>query len=348
MYTPTHGREKERTELRMTYKTRMSNIILREKQTMVSRQSTDRLIMVRPASFCFNEETAASNAFQQSSFADQSNSDRIQQQALKEFDHMVEQLRSHQVHVDVFDDTATPIKPDAIFPNNWFSTHDDGTIVLYPMLTENRRRERRRDLIDKLTTMSRSTSAIIDLSINERRNHFLEGTGSMVLDHIHRIVYAIRSPRTDPSIVERFTRLMNYQQPPVILDSVDDQNRPIYHTNVIMAIGTRFAILCQESIPDPEQRARVLASLQQNDQRTVVCISLEQMKRFAGNMLEIRNVSGEYFLVMSTSAYDSLSDQQRQTIEQTQTKLLHFDVSTIEQCGGGSVRCMIAENFLPL
>ena len=325
----------------------MSNIIAREKQNMVARQSTDRLIMVRPASFCFNDETATSNAFQQSSFADQSTTERIQHQALKEFDHMVEQLRSHHLHVDVFDDTATPIKPDAIFPNNWFSTHADGTIVLYPMLTENRRRERRLDLIDKLTTMSR-TSAIIDLSINERRNRFLEGTGSLVLDRIHRIVYAVRSPRTDPCLVERFTQLMNYQQPPVIFDSVDDQNRPIYHTNVMMTIGTRIAILCLESIPDPEQGARVVESLRQNDQRTVLCITLEQMKRFAGNMLEIRNASGEDFLVMSKSAYDSLSDQQRETIEQTQTKLLNFDVSTIEQCGGGSVRCMIAENFLPL
>ena len=260
---------------------------------------------------------------------------------------MVEELRAHQIHVDVVEDTSTPIKPDAIFPNNWFSTHDDGTLLLYPMLAENRRRERRLDLIEQLTTASQ-TSAIIDLSVNERRNHFLEGTGSLVLDRVNRIVYAARSPRTDPRLVERFAELLNYQQPAQVFDSVDDQHRAIYHTNVMMAIGTRIAVLCLESIVDREQGQRLVESLRQNGQRAVLCITWPQMKQFAGNMLEVRNASGEEFLLLSKAAFDSLTDQQRQTIEQTQTKLLPLDISTIEHCGGGSVRCMIAENFLPL
>jgi hypothetical protein len=307
--------------------------------------STNRIIMVRPACFCFNTETAISNAFQNDQYAN-STTKEIQEKALREFNQMVEQLRSNGVHVDVFDDTLSPIKPDAIFPNNWFTTHSNGTIILYPMLAENRRLERRDDLIKTLTQNYRVT-AIIDLSVYEQRDQYLEGTGSLVLDRLNKIAYAIRSPRTHEVIVEHFTKLMDYQQPPIIFDSVDDHQKPIYHTNVMMAIGTYVAIICLESIVNKEQRNDIVKSLEQNGKRTVINITLEQMKHFAGNMLEIRNDKGDYLLVMSKSAYDSLTDQQRNSIEQTNTKLIYFDISTIEQCGGGSVRCMIAENFLP-
>jgi hypothetical protein len=312
---------------------------------MTSTQSTNRVIMIRPACFCFNAETAVSNAFQNDQYADSSSANQTQQQALIEFDRMVEQLRSHGVHVDVFDDTSSPIKPDAIFPNNWFSTHSDGTIILYPMLAENRRLERREDLI-KILCQTHRVNAIIDLSVYEQQKKYLEGTGSLVLDHINKIVYAIRSPRTDELIIERFTKLMNYQQPSIIFDSVDSNQKAIYHTNVMMAIGTHVAIICSESIVDEEQRNLIVKSLEQNGKRKIIDITFAQMNHFAGNMLEIQNKQGQYLLVMSKSAYDSLNDEQRKSIEETNTKLISFDVSTIEQCGGGSVRCMIAENFL--
>lgn len=308
--------------------------------------STNRLIMIRPACFCFNTETAVSNAFQNDQYADSSSTNQIQEQALKEFNQMVEQLRANGVHVDVFDDTLSPIKPDAIFPNNWFTTHSDGTIILYPMLAENRRLERRNDLI-KTLTQTYQVTAIIDFSVYEQRSQYLEGTGSLVLDRLNKIVYAIRSPRTHEIIVEHFTNLMNYQQPPIIFDSVDENQKPIYHTNVMMAIGTYVAIICLESIVNKEQRNEIVKSLEQNGKRKIINITLEQMKHFAGNMLEIRNKQDDYLLVMSKAAYDSLTDEQRNLIEQTNTKLIYFDISTIEQCGGGSVRCMIAENFLP-
>ncbi len=313
---------------------------------MASTQSTDRIIMIRPACFCFNTETAISNAFQNDQYADSSSADQIQGQALREFNHMVEHLRSNDVHVDVFDDTLSPIKPDAIFPNNWFTTHSNGTIILYPMLAENRRLERRDDLIKSLTQTYQVT-AIIDFSVYEQRNQYLEGTGSLVLDRLNKIVYAIRSPRTHEIIIEHFTNLMNYQQPPIIFDSVDENQKAIYHTNVMMAIGTYVVIICLESIVNQEQRNKVIKSLEQNGKRKLINITLEQMKHFAGNMLEIRNKQGEYLLVMSKTAYDSLTNEQRNSIKQTNTKLIYFDISTIEQCGGGSVRCMIAENFLP-
>ncbi|CAF3533983.1 unnamed protein product [Adineta steineri] len=313
---------------------------------MVLYQSTSRVIMIRPACFCFNTETAVSNSFQNEQYADLSLENQIQQKALLEFDLMVEQLRSHGIHVDVFNDTLSPVKPDAVFPNNWFSTHSDGTIILYPMLAKNRRLERRVDLIEILSH-TYQTTAIIDLSVYEQRNQYLEGTGSLVLDRINKIIYAIRSPRTNEIVIENFIKLMNFEKPAIVFDSVDKNGKAIYHTNVVMAIGTYVVIICLESIHDKEQRDNVVKSLEENGKRKIIDITYEQMNQFAGNMLEIRNKQGEYLLVMSKTAYNSLTNQQRNIIEETNTKLVYFDISTIEQCGGGSVRCMIAENFLP-
>jgi hypothetical protein len=314
---------------------------------MTSKQASNRLIMIRPARFGFNQQTAITNAFQNEQYADLLATIRVEQQALLEFDRMVEQLRQNHVHVDVFDDTSEPIKPDAIFPNNWFSTHDDGILVLYPMLAENRRLERRQDLIDQFINRYHITG-IIDLSVNEQRHQYLEGTGSLVLDRVNRIMYAVRSPRTNPTMAERFRQLMNYRQSSMIFDSIDDNNLAIYHTNVMMSIGTRIAIVCLESVNDQQQRDLIIHNLEHNGQRTLVIITWQQMKQFAGNTLEVENQHGESILLMSRSAYDSLNDQQRHTIERAQTKILYFDIPTIERCGGGSVRCMIAENFLPL
>ena len=312
---------------------------------MSAKQSTNRLIMLRPACFCFNTETAISNAFQNPSYAQNSSANNIQQQALIEFDRMVDKLRTNGIHVDVFQDTSLPIKPDAIFPNNWFSTHPDGTIVLYPMLAENRRLERRTDLIQHLIHTHHVT-AVIDFSAYEQRQEFLEGTGSLVLDRLNRKIYAVRSPRTHTNIIDHWMKVLDYHRPAIIFDSVDSNDQAIYHTNVMMAIGTNLAVICSESIKNDGERTRVIESLKENSSRTIVEITLEQMNHFAGNMLEVQNEHGESFLVMSKAAHDCLTDEQRQSIERTKTKLLDFDVSTIEQCGGGSARCMIAENFL--
>lgn len=312
---------------------------------MAAPQSSQRIIMIRPASFAFNVETAVSNAFQDQHYAALTSAGQLQRQAVLEFDRMVEQLRAHGVHVDVFDDTPLPVKPDAVFPNNWFSTHLDGTIIVYSMLAANRRLERRDDLI-KALAKTHQVNAVIDLSVHELHDRFLEGTGSLTLDHRNRIVYAVRSPRTNDLIVEQFTKLMNFHQPALIFDSVDSAGKPIYHTNVMMAIGTRVAVICLASIPDGAMRERVARSLEQNGTRVVIDITFEQMSCFAGNMLELRSDAGDYLLAMSKSAYDALTGEQRSAIGATNTKLISFDVSTIERCGGGSVRCMIAENFL--
>jgi hypothetical protein len=313
---------------------------------MASPQSSSRVIMIRPACFSFITESAAIIPFQNIQYAKSLSADDIHERALKEFDRMVEQLRSHGVHVDVFDDTSSPVKPDAIFPNNWFSTHSDGTIVLYSMVEQCRRYERRLDLIEQLKKTHHVT-AVIDLSPYEERDQHLEGTGSLVLDRENKIVYAVQSPHTHETIVEHFAKVMNYQQPPILIEGVDGDRNPIYHTNVMMAIGTKLAILCSESIPDKEQRDRVVKLLEQNGKRKIIDITMEQLNHFAGNALELQNAEGQYLLTMSKSAHSALTNEQKKLIEETNTKIIHFDIDNIEQCGGGSVRCMIAENFLP-
>jgi hypothetical protein len=312
---------------------------------MASAQSPSRVIMIRPACFCLLTESAAIIPFQNLKFASTLSEEDTHRLALKEFDLMVEQLRSHGVHVDVFEDTLSPKKPDAIFPNNWISTHADGTIILYSMVEHCRRLERRYDIVKQLTK-THHVSTVIDLSPHEERCEHLEGTGSIVLDRVNKIVYAVRSPHTHEKVVERVTKLLHYQEPPVIFDSVDKDHKGIYHTNVMMAIGTNFAIICSESIVDKEQRKKIVKLLEQNGQRKIIDITLDQMKRFVGNALELQNQQGEYLLVVSKLAFDSLTDEQKKLIEQTNTKLIQFNINTIEQVSGGGARCMIAENFL--
>jgi len=309
---------------------------------MSLKQSTNSLIMIRPAHFCFNTETAVSNGFQN---VDYTNS-QVQQQALKEFDEMVDELRSENIHVNVFDDTSEPIKPDAIFPNNWFTTHPNGTIILYPMLAINRRLERRTDIFESLAE-NFQVKNLIDLSSYEQTNEFLEGTGSMVFDHLNKRIFAVRSTRTNEKIVRHVAELLNYKSPPILFDSCDDKHQPIYHTNVMMSIGTFIAIICLESIVNHEQRNEIIKLLENNQQRKLINITLEQMKNFAGNMLEIITGQDESIYVMSKTAYQCLTVEQRNIFEQANIRLRFFDTTTIEQCGGGSVRCMIAENFLP-
>lgn len=291
--------------------------------------------MVRPAHFGFNAETAASNAFQRS-ITDPP--DVVSQKAIVEFKACVETLRSRRVNVIVIDDTASPAKTDAVFPNNWISFHADGTVVLYPMLSPNRRLERRDDIIDSVKENFKITN-IIDLTAHENEERFLEGTGSVVFDHENRIAYAAASPRTDKELFVSLCDKLVYE--PVTFTARDRAGVEIYHTNVLMCIGERFAVVCLESITDEYERANVAGRLTATGHE-IVDITFEQMDSFAGNMLAV----ADDLLVMSQSAYDSLSASQMNTLEKY-CEPLPLSIPTIETVGGGSARCMIAEIFLP-
>jgi len=294
--------------------------------------------MIRPVNFGFNEQTAGSNAFQNRNAEQQ----QVQDKALKEFDNLVNVLRENGVEVIVIDDTFEPHTPDSIFPNNWVSFHNDGTVFLYPMMAENRRLERREDIIMQLEDEFK-VKHVIDFSHFEHENKFLEGTGSMVLDRENKIAYACLSPRTDKEVLALFCKESGYQ--PVLFHAVDQSGMDIYHTNVLMCIGSSFAVICLDSIKDESEKEQVISTLK-STQKQIVSISFEQMNHFAGNMLEVQNQSGESLLVMSKSAWDSLNYEQR-AILSSFSKPIYIDISTIENNGGGSARCMIAEVHLP-
>ncbi len=294
-------------------------------------QTTNHILMVRPARFSFNEETAVNNAFQQRGEGD------IAQQAVAEFDAFVALLRANGIVVDVLQDTALPFTPDSIFPNNCFSTHGS-TLVLYPMFAHNRRQEREK-LMVRLDGMH--FSEVIDLTAYEADRRFLEGTGSLVLDREHRMAYACLSPRTDEDVLREWASRLGYCY--LTFRSEDEQGTPVYHTNVVMHIGTRHAVVCLESVSDAAQRARLRASLEANGKQ-VVPITLEQMHHFAGNMLELTGADGEQLLVMSATARASLTPSQISELEQS-TRIVSPDIHTIEAAGGGSARCMMAELF---
>lgn len=298
------------------------------------------LLMIRPARFGFNEQTAASNAFQHRE-AQQHND--VADKAMLEFDAFVELLRSKGVAVIVVNDTPEPHTPDAVFPNNWVSFHNNGDVFLYPMQAENRRLERREDIINQLEDTFR-IKHIIDLSRFELQNKFLEGTGSMVLNRDDKIAYACLSPRTNPEVLEEFCRQAGYR--PIVFRAFDQQQQAVYHTNVMMCIADRYVIICLDCITDKQERQAVVASFFQTG-KDIFDISFEQMNQFAGNMLEVFNSDGESLIVMSGSAYRSLSDRQIATIQQF-SRIIKSDIPAIEQNGGGSVRCMMAEVDLPL
>jgi hypothetical protein len=305
-------------------------------------QTTSHILMIRPVNFGFNQETAESNAFQNAEFGKQ-NKDKSQQEALREFDEMVSQLRKSGVNIIVIDDTSNPYTPDSIFPNNWVSFHGNGSVITYPMQAENRRLERREDIIEQLSETF-YINRRIDLSSFEAENKFLEGTGSMVLDRKYKIAYACLSPRTNEEVLKEFSVQMNYEI--VAFSAVDGAGKQIYHTNVVMCIGDMFAVICLEAIPDLDERLMVRNSLEQSGKR-VVEISLKQMNQFAGNMLEVKSLKGEKILVMSSSAYQSLNPKQLAILNEYCT-IHHFVLSMIEGNGGGSARCMMAEVHLPV
>lgn len=296
--------------------------------------------MIRPAQVPANPLTVATNAFQQ----DVSGPQRPLLEAVQaEFDALAAALEAAGVRVCVFEDTPERNTPDAVFPNNWITTHADGRVALYPMLVENRRTERRRDLIMKLAAeYGFLVDRIVDFSSHELAGHILEGTGSMVLDRINRVAYACLSARTDPWLLDEFCQHFNYD--PFVFLALDRAGQPIYHTNVMMALGTQFAVVCGESVVDERRRGELFESLEAGGHE-VVDISFEQMEKFAGNMLELDG-DGQSVLAMSQRAYDCLSDAQRATLEKY-ARLVASPIDTIEDCGGGSVRCMLAEIYLP-
>lgn len=305
------------------------------------RQTTSDVFLVRPASFGANPQTVSSNAFQQPTNDDPT---EIQFTALAEFDQMVAHLRSAGVNAIVFDDTHQPPKPDAIFPNNWISTDADGKVMLYPMQAENRRFERRDDIVERLSAEHGfHISAITDLSDLERSGNYLESTGSMVLDRVNHVAYAGLSDRTDPVALAEFAQLANYEI--IAFTTAGADGRPMYHTNVMISIGAGFAVVCAETIVDAEKRHAVLQRLAESG-RQVIEISLSQAENFSGNMIELATQAGNSLIVMSRRAHDSLSAQQLTVLER-HGHTLALPIDTIETIGGGSVRCMIAEIFLP-
>ena len=294
--------------------------------------------MIRPVSFGFNEQTAASNAFQNRDVDQQA----VQDKALTEFDNFVKILKDNGINVTVVDDTPHPHTPDSIFPNNWVSFHEDGNVFLYPMQAENRRLERREDIISKLEDTFK-VAHVMDLSRFEAEHKFLEGTGSMVLDRENKIAYACLSPRTDKETLNFFCEQAGYK--PISFEAVDAQGKAIYHTNGLMCIGSRFAVICADSIPNPHEKVVVTESLR-STHKEIVTITFDQMNHFAGNMLELKNKAGENLIVMSQNAYRALSEEQKSALEKY-GKLIYADINDIETNGGGSARCMIAEVHLP-
>lgn len=300
-------------------------------------QTTAQLLMIQPVNFCYNSETAVNNSFQVATTAD-----LVQTAALHEFTNMVECLRRRDIDVFVLEDTPEPHTPDAIFPNNWISFHAPATICLYPLFANNRRAERKPPVIERIR-QEFQTRTVIDWSHYEKTNQFLEGTGSMVFDRVHKIAYACYSPRTNPDLLQVFCKKMAYT--PVLFDAIDTiSGLPIYHTNVMMCIADQYAVVCMDCIPEGDKKNHLKKMLQLTG-KTLINISQEQMNCFAGNMLQVHNRKTEKFLIMSSQAFGSLNIEQQNALTAYNT-IIQVPLRTIETHGGGSARCMIAEVFV--
>ncbi len=299
-------------------------------------QTTSHILMIRPSHFDFNKETAVNNSFQINT-----GDHLVPEKALNEFDQFVIKLRSYDIDVTVVQDTADPYTPDSIFPNNWISFHSEDTICLYPMFAENRRKERKQSVLDQISSKFVLTNTI-DFTEQEERARFLEGTGSMVLDREHKIAYACLSVRTDENILQQFCDEMGYT--PLVFEAVDAEEYPIYHTNVMMCVADQFVVICLDSIHNQDEKDILIKTLLRTG-KVIIQISIDQMNHFAGNMLQLENNSGTKYLVMSTQAFQSLTEEQIKQIK-VFNEIIHSDISTIEKNGGGSARCMIAEIFL--
>ena len=307
-------------------------------------QTTNTIFMVRPVNFRMNEQTAINNYYQQE--LTNMLPAAINTKAQQEFDAFVRKLRENGVKVVVIIDTVKPNTPDSIFPNNWISFHENGDIGLYPMFAENRRLERREDVLEQLESKDFIIENVIDYTEAEEFEVFLEGTGSMILDRQNRKAYCALSPRANEELFIEFCE--DFEFTPVIFtanQSVNNRREAIYHTNVMMCVAEQFAIVCLSSIDDKKERKNLLKHLREN-QKEVIDITEEQVNAFAGNMLQVKGAKNQLYLVMSTSAYQSLRKDQLQKIEKY-NPIIHSSLETIETCGGGSARCMMAEVFLP-
>ena len=300
--------------------------------------SSNSIFLIKPANFGYNAETATSNAFQNKI----ENSRELAQKAIEEFEAMALKLSLKGVNALVLEDSKFPIKPDAVFPNNWGSFHADGTVVLYPMLAKNRRAEKRRELLEQINEKFK-IKKVIDLSEKENKGVFLEGTGSIIFDHTYKIAYACLAPRTDKNLFVEICELLRYR--PVFFHAHDRSGKAIYHTNVMMNIGNGYAVICMDSIHDEKEKQLILQELQNSD-KEIVDISFEQMNAFCGNMIELKTQDKKNILAMSQTAFDNLSSLQKDILEKY-CELLPLKIHTIEKIGGGSVRCMISEIFLP-
>ena len=307
-------------------------------QSAALAQSTNSVLMIRPSRFYPNPETAIDNAFQRNADRD---SDALTLMARNEFDAAVYTLRATGINVHVFEDTTKPEKPDAVFPNNWISTHHDGRLALFPMYSALRRRERRQDIVEELRKQYQVTK-VIDYSAFEDEGCCLEGTGSLVLDHVKRIAYVSLSNRSNPKVIQRFAEDFSYE--PVTFTSITSNGQPIYHTNVMMCIGTGFAMVGLEMIPDKTERELVRARLEKTG-KEIVELSADQIANFAGNAIELHDKEGERLLILSTRADGALIEDQRKRLSR-HARLIPLKLPTIE-LGGGSARCMIATIHLP-
>lgn len=303
-----------------------------------SMQTTSTILMIRPARFLSNPQTAASNAFQKSNLE----AEQAQQDALIEFDAYVNELRQCGVNVLVIDDTVEPHTPDSIFPNNWISFHADGKVVLYPMEAPNRRLERRNAILEKIKK-DFAVAEVIDLSTFEEAGHYLEGTGSMIFDHEHKVAYICFSSRSSPTVMQSLSSKIDYR--PFWFNSVDRNGKAIYHTNVMMCLGKTLAVICLESIKDTQEKESLIKAMTTSGKK-IIDISYEKMAQFAGNMLELSDNKGKPVFAMSRQAWSSLSQEQQSMIS-SYAKVALAPIDTIERLGGGSARCMIAEIFLP-
>ena len=311
----------------------------------MSKQTTSTLLMVKPYGFDYNTETAEDNHFQTGGTA--LSSSEIKRAALNEFEAFVKKISAKGIEVIVYDDLITKATPDAVFPNNWFSTHNDGTVYLYPMFAPNRRKERRQEVLDLLTQEhGLSIDRIMDWSKHEGVGLFLEGTGSMILDRPNKIIYAALSERTSEELLKQYSREIGYEL--VAFRSYHNAKQKevlIYHTNVMLCVAQDYAVVCLECIKDITERKAVMDSLKKTN-KTIVELSLDQIDHFAGNMLEAKNKANESFLIMSSRAYKAMNEAQIIQI-QRYSQIIHAPLTTIENYGGGSARCMLAEIFLP-
>ena len=306
------------------------------------RQSTNSILMIRPNNFGFNEETANDNHYQNKEFFESNSNENAQ----KEFDNMVKNLKQNGISVHVFQDDDINYTPDSIFPNNWISFHENGDIGLYPMYAKNRRLERRPEVLEFLEEEGFGIENIVDYSGAESENKFLEGTGSIILDRENRIAYCSISNRSNEDLFIDFCE--DFEFTPVLFNSyqsVGDERLPIYHTNVMMCVTMSYVVICLDAIDDKKQRKNVCEFIKKSE-KELINISENQVEKFAGNMLELLNDKGESVLVMSKSAENSLSENQKNTIT-NYSKIISSDINTNELCGGCSARCMMAEIFLP-